>query len=68
MACHLLLLLELSMVDELVCFNPSTMKLKRRMKSPGCLLDSGISKVPCVLSLVRAPTLQISHVQLRLRV
>ena len=72
MACHLLLLLELSMVDELVCFfehnETSKMSAQKRIKSPGCLLDSGISKVPCVLSLVRVPTLQISHVQLRLRV
>ena len=44
------------------------MKLQKGMESTGCLLDSGISKVPCVLSLVRVPTLQISHVQLRLRV
>ena len=65
MACHLLL--ELSMVDELVA-SLSTMKPQKRIKSPGCLLDSGISKVPCVLSVVRVPTFQISHVQLRLRV
>ena len=41
---------------------------KKRIKSPGCLLDSGISKVPCVLSVVRVRTFQISHVQPRLRV
>ena len=64
---HLLLLLELSMVDELACFNEHN-ETQKGMKSAGCLLDSGVSKVPCVLSLVRAPTLQISHVQLRLRV
>ena len=34
----------------------STMKLQKGMESTGCLLDSGISKVPCVLSLVRVPT------------
>ena len=68
MACHLLLLLELSMVDELVCFFEHKLKPQKRIKSPGCLLDSGISKVPCVLSVVRVPTFQISHVQLRLRV
>ena len=55
------------MVDELVA-SLSTMKPQKRIKSPGCLLDSGISKVPCVLSVVRVPTFQISHVQLRLRV
>ena len=55
MTCHLLLLLFASM---------NTMTPQKRMKSTGCLLDSGISKVPCVLSLVRAPALQISHVHL----
>ena len=43
---HLLLLLELSMVDELVCSNEHN-ETQKGMKSTGCLLDSGISKVPC---------------------
>ena len=48
---HLLLLLELSMVDELVCFNEHN-ETQKGMKSTGCLLDSGISKVPCVLRVL----------------
>ena len=61
------------MVDELVCFNEHN-ETQKGMKSTGCLLDSGISMYfkgtmsQCVLSLVPAPTLQISHVHLRLRV
>ena len=54
MACRLLLLLELSMVDELVCFNAhnETWCFKGTVCSESCA----------------APTLQIRHVQLRLRV